>query len=44
MELPEALTSVIDGSIQFIYSFQPLAEQTLVLGTLPVSNISSSIH
>jgi hypothetical protein len=44
MELPEAVTSVIDGAIQFVYSFEPLADKTLVLGTHPVLNVSSSIH
>lgn len=31
MELPSAVVAVIDSTIDFIYSFQPLAEQTVVL-------------
>ena len=32
MELPEALTNVLDQSIQFIYSFEPLVVPTVCLG------------
>jgi hypothetical protein len=30
--LPEVLTSVIDASIEYVYSFGPLAEKTVILG------------
>lgn len=41
--LPEALTTVIDGAIEFVYSFQPLADKTLVLGkATPESKKASS--
>jgi hypothetical protein len=33
MELPPALTSVIDKSIEYVYSFKPLFEPTVILGT-----------
>ena len=33
MLLPEAAVAVIDASLNFVYSFQPLVEKTLVLGT-----------
>lgn len=33
MELPGAVTEVIDEALRFIYSLQPIAEKTLVLGT-----------
>jgi len=32
MQIPEAVTSVIDDGLEFIYSFQPLVEPTLFLG------------
>ena len=32
MELPSAVTGAIDGAIEFIYSFGPLVEHTVVLG------------
>ncbi len=34
MEFPAALVGPIDGFIEFVYSFGPLAEKTLVLGEL----------
>jgi hypothetical protein len=33
MQFPEAATAVIDQAINFVYSFGPLAEKTVVLGT-----------
>lgn len=35
MQVPDAAVSVVDATINFVYSFQPLAEKTLVLGTSP---------
>ena len=32
MQLPEGVTAVIDSAINAIYSLQPLAEQTVILG------------
>ena len=34
MELPSAVTAPIDGALEFIYSFGPLVEYTVVLGKL----------
>jgi hypothetical protein len=33
MQFPVAASAVIDKVIDFVYSFGPLAEKTLVLGT-----------
>lgn len=33
LELPEFLTTAIDASIEYIYSYGPAAEKTVVLGT-----------
>ena len=33
MQLPDAAVAVIDASLKFVYSFQPLVEKTVVLGT-----------
>ena len=35
IELPEPVTTAIDGAIEFVYSFQPYADQTVVLGARP---------
>ena len=32
IELPVGVTTVIDGAIEFVYSFGPIAEKTVVLG------------
>ena len=32
MQFPEAAGAVIDQALQFIYSFGPLAEKTVILG------------
>ena len=32
MSLPTALTNVLDGALEFIYSLQPYVEPTVVLG------------
>lgn len=32
MQLPEVAVGAIDDALKFVYSFQPLVEQTLVLG------------
>ena len=32
IELPAGLTAVIDASIGFVYSFQPICDKTVVLG------------
>lgn len=32
MEIPQAAVTAIDAAINFVYSFQPLAEKTVVLG------------
>ena len=34
MEFPAALVGPVDGFIEFVYSFGPLAEKTLILGEL----------
>ena len=34
MELPSSVTDVVDGALDFIYSFGPLVENTVVLGKL----------
>lgn len=31
MDLPEGVIAAIDGAIQFVYSFQPLADKTVIL-------------
>lgn len=31
MQLPDAAVAIIDASLKFVYSFQPLAEKTLIL-------------
>jgi hypothetical protein len=38
MQLPDALVGAIDEALKLVYSYQPLAEKTLVLGEcdLPV--------
>lgn len=32
IEIPEPITAVIDEAINFVYSFGPMAEKTVVLG------------
>ena len=32
MEIPEPVAAVIDSSIEYIYSFTPLVEKTVILG------------
>jgi hypothetical protein len=39
MSLPEPVTAVVDAGIEFIYSFAPLAEKTVVLGTTSVQKV-----
>ena len=34
MELPSSITGVVDGALEFIYSFGPLVQNTVVLGKL----------
>jgi hypothetical protein len=38
MELPSAVTGPVDAAIEFIYSFGPLVEHTVVLGKSFQSN------
>ena len=38
MELPSAITGPVDAAIEFIYSFGPLVEHTVVLGKSFQSN------
>lgn len=38
MDLPPAVTSLIDGAIEFVYSFGPMFECTVVLGKLFLLN------
>ena len=38
MEFPPALAAPIDGVLEFIYSFGPSVEHTVVLGEFTVSN------
>lgn len=38
MELPEAVTSVIDAGLELIYSFEPLAAKTVVLGAFSLES------
>lgn len=33
IEIPESITTVIDGSLDYIYSFEPLVAKTVILGT-----------
>ena len=42
IELSESVVSVIDGAIAFVYSFQPIAEKTVVLGAFSLSETSLS--
>ena len=36
MEIPAPAVAAIDGAIEFVYSFQPLAEKTVFLGKVNV--------
>ena len=36
MEIPAPAVAAIDGAIEFVYSFQPLAEKTVFLGKINV--------
>lgn len=36
MEIPAPAVAAIDGALEFVYSFQPLAEKTVVLGKINV--------
>lgn len=44
MELPSSVTGPIDGVIEFIYSFGPILENTVILGEFVTSNKSKKIE
>ena len=44
MELPSSVTGPIDGVIEFVYSFGPLLENTVILGEFVTSNKSRTIR
>jgi hypothetical protein len=40
MQLPVAITSVLDAALEHLYGLKPLVEPTIVLGTTETGNLA----